>query len=171
MNWLKNIVFKRNTMINYVKGDATNPSGSGFKVICHICNDIGAWGRGFVMALSKKWPQLKPEYQQFINSYKVLKQNPLGQVQFIGVGNNTAVCNMIAQHGLISMDNPQPIKYFPLEKCLEQVGFYYYATNPPTSIHMPRIGCGLAGGKWELIEPIIQDKLCKLGLEVFVYDF
>ncbi len=41
--------------INYVKGDATAPIGIGNKIIVHICNDIGRWGKGFVMALSKKW--------------------------------------------------------------------------------------------------------------------
>ena len=36
---------------------------------------------------------------------------------------------------------------------------------------MPRIGCGLAGGKWERIEPIITQNLSRKGLEVYVYDF
>lgn len=156
-------------MIHYIKGDATNPVGDGFKVICHVCNNVGAWGRGFVMALSKKWPQLKTDYLVFIHSCKLLKQETLGEVQFLGVGNNICVCNMIAQHGLISSDNPHPIKYEYLDKCLEKVGFYYNTTNTPVSIHMPRIGCGLAGGKWELIKPIIQKNLNHL--EVFVYDF
>ena len=40
--------------ILYIKGDATAPIGSGVKVITHICNDIGGWGKGFVLALSKK---------------------------------------------------------------------------------------------------------------------
>ena len=31
--------------INYVKGDATTPIGTGDKIICHITNDIGAWNR------------------------------------------------------------------------------------------------------------------------------
>jgi hypothetical protein len=36
--------------------------------------------------------------------------------------------------------------------------------------HMPRIGCGLAGGKWEMIEPLIQRILRSENIEVFVYD-
>lgn len=39
------------------------------------------------------------------------------------------------------------------------------------SIHMPRIGCGLAGGKWEEIEIIIERTLIKNNVEVYVYDF
>jgi hypothetical protein len=36
---------------------------------------------------------------------------------------------------------------------------------------MPRIGCGLAGGKWEEIEPIIKETLVKAGLSITVYDY
>ena len=43
--------------------------------------------------------------------------------------------------------------------------------NLEASVHMPRIGCGLAGGKWEEIEPIITDELTSQGIEVSVYDF
>ena len=39
------------------------------------------------------------------------------------------------------------------------------------SVHMPRIGCGLAGGKWEMIEPIILQRLSNNDVEVVVYDF
>jgi hypothetical protein len=35
---------------------------------------------------------------------------------------------------------------------------------------MPRIGCGLAGGRWELIDPIIDDELVTRGVDVTVYD-
>lgn len=38
------------------------------------------------------------------------------------------------------------------------------------SVHMPRIGCGLAGGTWEEIEPIIQRTSCAAEIDVFVYD-
>lgn len=38
-------------------------------------------------------------------------------------------------------------------------------------IHMPRIGCGLAGGKWEMIEPLIQKNIISSGIVVWVYDF
>jgi hypothetical protein len=30
-----------------LKGDATSPQAKGPKVIAHVCNDIGAWGKGF----------------------------------------------------------------------------------------------------------------------------
>jgi hypothetical protein len=36
---------------------------------------------------------------------------------------------------------------------------------------MPRIGCGLAGGNWSEIEPLIEQFLCGPGVAVSVYDF
>jgi len=39
------------------------------------------------------------------------------------------------------------------------------------SVHMPRIGCGLAGGRWDRIEPLIDTALCQRGVPVTVYDF
>ncbi|WP_234334860.1 hypothetical protein [Streptomyces sp. NRRL S-118] len=38
------------------------------------------------------------------------------------------------------------------------------------SVHMPRIGCGLAGGKWSRIEPLTAARLTARGIDVTVYD-
>ena len=50
------------------------------------------------------------------------------------------------------------------------------ATLPKTQgnkiiVHMPRIGCGLAGGSWDRIEPLIVESLTVRGIETFVYDY
>jgi hypothetical protein len=36
---------------------------------------------------------------------------------------------------------------------------------------MPRIGCGLAGGTWDKIEPLIEENLSMNQILVRVYDF
>ena len=43
--------------IQYLKGDATAPKTHGKKIIVHVCNDIGKWGKGFVLAISKRWKE------------------------------------------------------------------------------------------------------------------
>ena len=45
-----------------------------------------------------------------------------------------------------------------------------FAIDHKASVHMPRIGCGLAGGKWELIEQIIKEELITKEIAVTVYD-
>ena len=52
--------------INYLVGDATRPVGEGVKLIIHCCNDIGAWGAGFVVALSKRWEGPEKCYRESI---------------------------------------------------------------------------------------------------------
>ena len=41
------------TSIQYLTGDATAPQSQGNKIICHVCNDIGGWGKGFVLACDR----------------------------------------------------------------------------------------------------------------------
>ena len=56
-----------------------------------------------------------------------------------------------------------------MEKALEKV--FKFAIENNASVHMPRIRCGLAGGKWTEIEPIIEKTLLKNEIETYVYDF
>jgi len=35
---------------------------------------------------------------------------------------------------------------------------------------MPRIGCGLAGGRWVMVEKLVKKELIEMGIEVTVYD-
>jgi hypothetical protein len=71
----------------YVKGDATDPiylfKNNSFvnevRIIVHICNDINKWGsslererfeehKGFVMALSSRWPTINQVFHMYNTS-------------------------------------------------------------------------------------------------------
>ena len=43
--------------IRYTVGAATAPPGTDRRIIAHVCNDVGGWGRGFVVALSRRGPR------------------------------------------------------------------------------------------------------------------
>jgi O-acetyl-ADP-ribose deacetylase (regulator of RNase III) len=134
-------------IINYEKGDATQPILPGNKIIVHVCNDIGGWGRGFVMALSARWSQPEQRYRKWFQS----KENfALGEVQFVPVAEDIWVANMIGQRDIKSdKDGNPPVRYDAIAKALEKVAAF--AINRNASIHMPRIGCGLAGGTWDVM--------------------
>ena len=148
--------------IQYIAGDATAPIGDGNKIIAHVCNDIGAWGAGFVLAISKRWPQPKAEYLK----EKSQRSLALGTVSVIQVEPRIWVANMIAQRGIRTQDGEPPIRYAALRQCLGILAAE--AQKLQATVHMPRIGCGLAGGKWEAVEPLIRVAIP--GTEVFVYD-
>lgn len=151
--------------INYINGDATNPIGNDNRIIIHICNDIGKWGKGFVLAISKKWKLPEKEYRKWSND----KSFRLGNIQTIQVDPKIWVINMIAQHDIKIINNIKPIRYEAVRECFKKVTLEvekYHA-----SIHMPKIGCGLAGGKWEIVEQIILDELIVNNISVTVYNF
>ena len=76
---------------------------------------------------------------------------------------------MVGQHGVTGGSRTPPIRYEAVAKCLGSVAEKALQIN--ASVHMPRIGCGLAGGKWERIEPLIVKALCAKDVAVVVYDF
>lgn len=156
------------TTINYLKGDATVPQAKGIKIIAHICNNIGGWGKGFVLAISKRWKAPEKAYRLW---HRERAQNDfeLGAIQIINVEDSILVANMLGQQGIKRGSKGVPIRYEAVEQCLTQLQLE--AEKLGASVHMPRIGCGLAGGKWEKIEPIIQKTLIDKGISVTVYDF
>lgn len=154
--------------IHYVRGDATKPQARGPKAIIHICNNVGAWGAGFVVAVSRRWPEPEKRYRDWFNSDKDFGLGMIQPVLVDDSGDSLWVINMVAQQGVGQSDGP-PIRYKALRQCLNQVADF--AEQKGASVHAPRIGCGLAGGSWELIEPIIRETLCDKGVDVTIYDF
>jgi O-acetyl-ADP-ribose deacetylase (regulator of RNase III) len=152
--------------IIYQQGDVTQPANIGNNIIVHICNDIGGWGKGFVMALSAKWETPETNYRQW---YKTGQNFALGDVQFVQVEETIWVANLIDQRDIRKDEkgNP-PIRYDAVSDGLKKIAVF--ALLQKASVHMPRIGCGLAGGKWELMEPIIIEQLIEKGIQVTVYD-
>src|SRR5690606_22825691 len=147
----------------------------GTRVIAHICNDIGKWGAGFSGAISRRWKDpeefYKKQYKHAKNRFK------LGRIQWVFVDLDLAIVNMIAQEGVRSVNNPNPIRYDALESCLNRlskgcrglIGDNVVLKTDIITIHMPRIGTGLAGGSWDRISGLIDETLW--DFDVYVYDF
>jgi O-acetyl-ADP-ribose deacetylase (regulator of RNase III) len=153
--------------IIYRTGDATQPEGPGEKIIVHVCNDTGGWGRGFVVAISRRWPAPEREYRAWFCG-EIPQPFVLGEVQLVRAAPEIMVANLIGQHGLANRQHIAPVRYEAIRLGLRRVASH--ARELAASVHMPRIGCGLAGGRWEEIEPIIRDELCAQGVPVTVYD-
>lgn len=167
-------------------GDAADPWIKGNKIIAHVCNDVGGWGRGFVLSLRERWPLSEQQYRRwYVEQHNMpgMEDNPmlLGHVQFVLVNHKTEqltqtseftiVANMIAQHDVRpAPDGTPPIRYEALAQCLKKVAEmaeHYHGA----SIHMPRIGCGLAGGKWSEVEKLIEQELNDFHVYVYDLDF
>ncbi|MFD8272116.1 macro domain-containing protein [Streptomyces flaveolus] len=153
--------------IAYVRGDATAPSGRGVKVIAHVCNDLGGWGKGFVLAVSRRWPQPEAAYRAWHRD-RASNDFGLGAVQLVRVEPYVWVANMIGQHGIRTGSKGVPVRYEAIDTALGRLAGRAAELN--ASVHMPRIGCGLAGGKWSRVEPLVTERLTRQGISVTVYD-
>lgn len=155
------------TEIIYLKGDATAPQEMGNKIIVHVCNDMGGWGKGFVVAISKRWQEPEKQYREWFKSQDNFE---LGEVQFVQVESDLWVANIIGQRKINKDENGNPpIRYEAIEQGLQKVS--NFANEIKASVHMPRIGCGLAGGTWDRIEPLIELSLLSKQINTTVYDF
>jgi O-acetyl-ADP-ribose deacetylase (regulator of RNase III) len=154
--------------LQVIKGDATSPQAKGPKIIAHVCNDLGGWGKGFVLAVSKRWPEPERAFREWHRN-RATNDFGLGAVQLVQVRPETWVANMIGQRGIRTGSKGPPVRYEAIERCLTTLAGH--AKDLEASVHMPRIGCGLAGGKWERIEPIIEETLLRQDIATTVYDF
>jgi O-acetyl-ADP-ribose deacetylase (regulator of RNase III) len=122
----------------------------------------------FVLAISRRWEEPEAEYRAW---HAAGKQGGfgLGAVQFVQVEPYIWVANMVAQRGVKRGSSWPPIRYEAVATCLQRVAVK--AQELKASVHMPRIGCGLAGGEWSKVEPLIEKHLCGAVVAVTVYDF
>ena len=167
MSWFNWLLPKKKGSLTYIEGDATKPIGTGIKYIIHCCNDVGGWGAGFVLALSRKWKDPESDYRYWASNTKDFK---LGNVRFVQVEKDIKVVNMIGQHGTgpDSVGNP-PIRYVAIKQCLKKVAEHCKENN--ASVHAPKFGSDLAGGDWKLIEKMIKEELINKGIDVTIYEW
>ena len=158
--------------IRYQIGDIFTCPAQGDKILIHVCNDVGAWGAGFVLALSKAFPQAESEYRSMAF---MPDGSMLGKVQFVHVRNSPGehlyIANMIAQRSTRfikdgSKTGCPPVRYPALMTCLEAVA--KFASDNKLSVISPKFGAGLAGGDWKLIEMMMG--VAFKDLDVTVYE-
>ena len=140
------------TRINYVKGNVLRAPQ---KVIAHGCNAQGKMGAGVALAIRKKFPEA---YQTYMSAYKE-QSLVVGNVIF-AISNYKTIANCIIQE-FYGRDGALYLDYAALRKCMSVLNDLH------CGIAMPRIGCNLAGGDWELVATIIEEEFTKS--KAFVY--
>lgn len=154
--------------ISYQQGDATKPVSQRV-IIAHVANNLGKWGKGFVLPLGKAYPDAEKQYKQWFKDNQPYPFE-LGRNQYIQVKENVFVANMVAQDGIMTRatekDKKVYLDYDALQQCLDHLRAFAVAENMP--VQMPRIGAGLGGGDWTRIEQMIESSLTAQGVQVTV---
>jgi O-acetyl-ADP-ribose deacetylase (regulator of RNase III) len=151
--------------ITYLKRDVREPRGVDKRLLLQVVNDAAlTWGGGLSLALREKWPAS----QQSFRSWAMERRNlALGNVHVAEINPSLSLVSLVAQHGYGPSPKPR-IRYLALQTCLQKVASI--AAEEGATVHMPRIGCGQAGGSWNVVSELIDETLCNKGIDVVVYD-
>lgn len=151
--------------IAYLFGDARKPRGTGKRIIAHVVNDgTPNWGGGFALEVAKEWGFIQEEFRDWVGRDR--SNLSLGNVHRAQIEEDLSIVHMVAQRGYGPSTAPR-IRYAALSDALDQL--HEVALEESASIHMPRIGTGQAGGNWELVRELIDERLVRKGTPVFVY--
>ena len=149
-----------------VRGDATQPRGSGPKVIAHVVNDATPnWGAGFSLGIKVRWPAVQEDFIRWVAEER--SRLALGNTHLTELPDGVTIYQMVAQHGYGPSPNPR-IRYAHLKTCLNKLA--EYAAERSASVHMPRIGTGHAGGQWSIVREMIDETIVRRGVLVTVYE-
>ena len=143
-------------MITYKKGNLLATEDS---VIIHGCNARGVMGAGVALQIKLKYPKAFTDYERFCKQ----RANPLGLVCISTQPDYKVIINAITQSGY-SNENTRHVSYDAVDDCMVRIGQY---SEPQTRISIPKIGAGLGGGDWKVIEAIINHRLSEFNITVW----
>jgi O-acetyl-ADP-ribose deacetylase (regulator of RNase III) len=160
------IEYRKGDIFNYLQNFQDQPT-----ILVHVCNDLGIMGGGIALTIRQKFPKVYRLYSEWHQKevHKGKKFLPLGETQFVYINPVLDIANMIGQHGITGTFNSKPpIRYEAVENCLEQVA--KVCKIKKAQMIGPKFGAGLAGGDWNIIEKLIQNKLCKQNIPVIIFE-
>lgn len=127
-------------MITYKKGDLFSVKEG---VIAHGCNAQGIMGSGVAIQVKRLYPEA---YYDYLDMPKTL-----GSVGYTPVTPTLSIANCITQEFYGRDPATKYVSYPAMIEVFRQLNMLH---NTP--IHIPKIGAGLGGGDWEVIERIIK---------------
>lgn len=146
-------------MINYINGNLLD---SDCNFICHQVNCQGKMGSGVAKQIRDRWPEVYTNYTRVVDS------KMLGKVQILYIEDanipRQCVVNMFSQENY-GYDGARYTSYDAFWDCLKNLKDQI---PKGATIAFPyKIGCGLGGADWKIIEKIIDVVFKDYG--VFIY--
>lgn len=136
-------------MIRIVEGNILDATED---IIGHQVNCRGVMGAGLAKQIRNKYPKAYDEYIKLVHDVTD-KTELLGKCQFVKTDDGKVIANIFGQ--LNYGRGERQTNYIALEKGLNELKDK--AVRYDKSVALPfGIGCGLAGGDWEIVEGIID---------------
>lgn len=141
-------------------------------VVSHVVNDgARGWGRyGVAGALGR----VVPDAAEAFRAWTIANRDnlTLGKVHSVKVpavnGGLVTVVSLVAQSGYGPSASPR-VSYVKLAEALDALADVAQSAGAGATVHMPRIGAGQGGGRWDLIEAAIERSLLARDIPVVIY--
>lgn len=143
-------------MIRELTGDLIHEADHGqLDLIVHGCNCFCTMGAGIAKQIRDRWPEA---YEADLKTVKG-DRSKLGTCSYAKlvktkVGSPLQIVNAYTQFNYGR--NRRNVDYDAVQACMRYISGI---TPPDVRIGMPRIGCGLAGGDWDIVYDIIREEL------------
>ena len=124
-------------------------------VIVQQVNCLGVMGAGLAKQIATKWPVVKLHYTNLCRGFEAHSPELMGEVQFVEVSESVYVANLFGQNGYGRGQCFTDYTVYPraLKSLLQ-------APVQSPQVYIPYgLGCGLAGGDWSVMEPLLE-KYC-----------
>jgi|ERR1051325_9858451 O-acetyl-ADP-ribose deacetylase (regulator of RNase III) len=145
-------------MVTYKKG---NIFDSQEQFIAHGCNCSGGFGSGVAKEIATRYPHIKEGYL-YKHQHRGWK---LGEIQLITVGDGTGrtIANCATQERYGRPDEGPYVSYPAIRQVIRKL-----VEQWPNGFAIPKIGAGLAGGNWDIIEKIINEESGLVEVRVYI---
>jgi O-acetyl-ADP-ribose deacetylase (regulator of RNase III) len=140
--------------ITYIKGNLFETEHTH---ILHGCNAQGVMGSGVAAIVRRDYPEAYQDYLRIHREEGLI----LGFIHPCK-SNNKIIINAITQH-LFGKNGSRFVSYDAVAECMHKVNLMNIQ-----SVAMPKIGAGLGGGDWNVIEQIILSEV--KDIPVYVYE-
>ena len=135
-------------------------------IICHQVNCVGAMGAGLALQIKNKWPKVFESYKRDCDLFVEDPTRLVGHVQDVLIRDNLVVANCFGQ--VYPGRNRVMTDYFAWDAILDKVNDLsnYFSLD----IHFPyMIGCGLAGGDWNVMSEKIERHFKDSKTKAFIH--
>ena len=127
-----------------------------FDVIVHGCNCFCKMGSGIAKQIAEKFPAAYDEDKKTISG----DRKKLGTITYAFMkGEGVYVVNAYTQFNY-GYDGEQYVDYDAIRSCFKKIKQKFgMKMGRKLRFGIPKIGCGLAGGDWEIVSKIIEEEM------------
>lgn len=152
-------------MIHYKKGDVIQALiDSEIQCMAHGVNCQGGFGSGIAGQLAERIPYARERYIE----KHLLEGWSLGEVQETISKEGLIVLNCATQY-TYGRSPQRYVNYDSIYIVLDKLK--KYCENNDRSLGLPRIGCGLAGGNWNIVDSMLNAVFKNSFVDVTVYEY